>query len=295
MARPPVRPQALRGKIFRGSTAVHSGRLTRAQLRTSAWRRVFPDVYACTSLAVTHRISAIAAAGVLLPGAIVCGRSAAALWGVPLVGPADDVELTVPTTCRAGAVRGVQVSRRSLASADVTRRDGVAVTTPLRTALDLGRITPFDEAVVAIDRFLRARLVRLADLQESAASLSGPGCRQVRRAVASADGLAESPPETRLRLALGRSPLPTPVAQYVVRDGDGRIARVDFAWPDHRVALEYEGAWHGEGHQVGKDRKRLNRLAAAGWLVVFVTAEDMRRLDELFVRIAAALKSRAYA
>ena len=111
----------------------------------------------------------------------------------------------------------------------------------------------------------------------------------------SADGLAESPPETRLRLALSRSRLPAPLAQFVVRDGDGFIARVDFAWPEHRVALEYEGAWHGEGHQVGKDRRRLNRLSAAGWLIVFVTAEDMRRLDELFVRIAVALKSRRYA
>jgi very-short-patch-repair endonuclease len=110
-----------------------------------------------------------------------------------------------------------------------------------------------------------------------------------------ADGLAESPPETRLRLALARSSLPTPVAQFVVRDSGGRFARVDFAWPEHRVALEYEGAWHGEGHQVGKDRKRLNRLAAAGWLVVFVTAEDMRRPDELFARVAMALKSRSYA
>jgi hypothetical protein len=295
VARPPVRPPALRGKVFRGSAAVRSGRLTRAQLRTSAWRRVFPDVYACASLAVTHRISALAAAGVLMPDAVLSGRSAATLWGVPLASPADDVELTVPVTCRSGAVRGVQVSRRSLAASDITRRDGVALTTPLRTALDLGRITPFDEAVVAIDRFLRTGLVRLEDLRASAASMSGPGCRQVRRAVTSADGLAGSPPETRLRLALGRSRLPAPVAQFVVRDGGGFIARVDFAWPEHRVALEYEGAWHGEGHQVGKDRRRLNRLSAEGWLVVFVTAEDMRRLDELFARIAAALKSRSYA
>ncbi len=295
MARPPVRPPSLRGKIFRGSNAVRSGRLTRAQLRTAAWRRLFTDVYACTSLATTHRISAIAAAGVLLPDSVVCGRSAATLWGVPLVGPTDDVELIVPATCRAGAIRGVQVSRRSLATRDVTRRDGVALTTPTRTALDLGRIAPLDEAVVAIDRFLRAGLVRLDDLRESAASMPGPGCRQIRRAVALADGLAESPPETRLRLALGRSSLPAPVAQFVVGDADGRIARVDFAWPEHRVALEYEGAWHGEGHQVGKDRKRLNRLSAAGWLVVFVTAEDMRRLDELFVHIAVTLKSRRYA
>jgi hypothetical protein len=295
VARPPVRPPVLRGKVFRGSAAVRSGRLTRAQLRTSAWRRVFPDVYACASLPMTHRIRAAAAARILLPGAVLCGRSAAAVWGVPLAGGGDDVELAVPSTCRAGAVRGLQVTRRSLPDEDVTRRNGLAVTTPLRTALDLGRIVPLDEAVVALDKFLRAGLVTLGELRDAAAVTPGPGCRQIRRAVALADGLAESPQETRLRLALGRSHLPAPVAQYVVRDADGFIARVDFAWPEHRIALEYEGAWHGERQQVAKDRRRLNRLSAAGWQVVFVTAEDLRHPEQLIARIAAALRARAYA
>jgi len=117
----------------------------------------------------------------------------------------------------------------------------------------------------------------------------------VRCAVGLADGLAESPQETRLRLTLGRSRLPAPVAQFVVRDNGGFVARVDFAWPGHRLALEYEGAWHGQGHQVAKDRRRLNRLAAAGWQVLFVTAEDLRHPEELLARIAAALVARAYA
>jgi hypothetical protein len=281
--------------VFRGSAAVLSGRLTRAQLRTSAWRRVFPDVYACASLPMTHRLRAAAAARILVPGAVLCGRSAAAVWGVPLAGGDDVVELAVPSTCRAGAVRGLRVTRRSLPDEDVTRRNGVAVTTPLRTALDLGRILPLDEAVIALDRFLRAGLVTLGDLRDAAAVTSGPGCRQIRRAVGLADGLAESPQETRLRLALGRSHLPAPVAQYVVRDADGFIARVDFAWPEHRIALEYEGAWHGERQQVTKDRRRLNRLSAAGWQVVFVTAEDLRHPEQLIARISAALRARAYA
>jgi very-short-patch-repair endonuclease len=85
------------------------------------------------------------------------------------------------------------------------------------------------------------------------------------------------------------------VAQYVVRDADGFIARVDFAWPEHRIALEYEGAWHGERQQVTKDRRRLNRLSAAGWQVVFVTAEDLRHPEQLIARISAALRARAYA
>jgi very-short-patch-repair endonuclease len=84
------------------------------------------------------------------------------------------------------------------------------------------------------------------------------------------------------------------VAQHVVRDGHGRfLARVDFGWPEHKVALEYEGAWHGERQQVDKDRDRLNKLTAEGWLVIFVTAAHLRRPEDVVARVAAALASRA--
>ncbi|MGY2084654.1 endonuclease domain-containing protein [Blastococcus sp. SYSU DS0539] len=114
-------------------------------------------------------------------------------------------------------------------------------------------------------------------------------------AASRADGLAQSPQETRLRLLLDRSKLPRPVAQYEVRDAGGFVAFVDFGWPEHRVALEYDGVWHGAPQQVGKDRRRLNRLTAAGWTVVFVTAADLRDPVALVARIAAALRAPRYA
>ena len=91
----------------------------------------------------------------------------------------------------------------------------------------------------------------------------------------------ESPQETRLRLLLVRSGLPVPVAQHVVRHGSRFVARVDFAWPQCRLALEYDGAWHGEREQFARDRERLNRLLAVGRRVVFVTARDLHRPQEL--------------
>jgi very-short-patch-repair endonuclease len=72
--------------------------------------------------------------------------------------------------------------------------------------------------------------------------------------VAAADGLAESQQETRLRLLLHGSKLPRPVAQFSVYDDVGFVARVDFAWPEQRVAVEYEGRWHGERQHVATDR-----------------------------------------
>jgi very-short-patch-repair endonuclease len=65
------------------------------------------------------------------------------------------------------------------------------------------------------------------------------------------------------------------------------VARLDFAWPERRVALEYEGAWHTT--RIGADRRRIEALQAAGWRVLFVTAADLRSPVELLVRIAAAL------
>ncbi len=56
------------------------------------------------------------------------------------------------------------------------------------------------------------------------------------------------------------------------------------------MAVEYDGLWHAEDKQFAKDRRRLNKLRAAGWTVVFVTAADLLRPEELIAQIAAALR-----
>ncbi len=271
--------------MFRGSHALGAGLLTRAQLRSSAWRRLYPDVYACTSLQLDHAIRAMAVARLLLRGAVVSGRSAAVLWGVDLAGPGDPVSCTVPPLCRSGAFDGVAVTRRALTPDEVTRREFVPVTTPLRTALDLCRTRPLDDAVVDLDRFLGGGSVDLAAVRSAAAGLTGRDCRHVRSVAALADGLAGSPQETRLRLLLARAGVPAPVAQFVIRDGGRFIARVDFAWPQYRLALEYDGAWHGDPAQFRADRVRLNGITSAGWRTVFATAADIRRPADLLGRL----------
>ncbi len=213
------------------------------------------------------------------------------LWDVGLVGAADDVEVTPAAGSRAGAVPGVRGTRRRLPAGEATVRRGVAVTTPLRTALDLGRIQPPDDAVIALDRFLGTGLVFLDGIRAAALHATGRDCRRIRAAVDLADGLAESPQETRLRLLIHRAGLPRPVARYRIRV-DGRfVARPDFAWPEERLAVEYDGAWHGEPGRFRRDRQRLNRLTAAGWRVLFVTAADLRDPARLIARIAQALAS----
>jgi hypothetical protein len=288
---PPRRPPDLHRKLFRGSTVVARGRLTRGELRSPAWQRLFRDVYACSEVTLTHEVRAVAAAAILLPGAVVTGRSAAVLWGIPAAETHDDVELTVPPGSRVTASPGVRVRRRVLASDLVVRRLRVRVTTPLATAVDLARTEPLDDAVVLLDRMVDARLTTLAGIREAVALTNGRGCRTARVAASLADGLAGSPPETRLRLLLRRAGLPAPVPQYVIRDQRGFVARVDFAWPEQKLVVEYDGLWHRDPAQFEADRRRLNRLTAAGWRVVFVTAADMHRPEELVRRIAAALAS----
>ncbi|WP_299954321.1 endonuclease domain-containing protein [uncultured Modestobacter sp.] len=288
MPRPVHRPAQLRGRVFRGTSAVRGGLLTPDCLRGPAWVRLFPDVYADAALDVTHTVRARAVGRLLLPHGVVSGASAAALWGLTdLTRPEDDVEVTVAPGTPRGAAAGVVVRRRALPVDQVRPVEGVRATAPETTALELAGRLPPDDGVVLLDRFVAARLTTLTTLQLTAAELTGRGSRRARAACALADGLAASPPETRLRLLLSRSSLPPAVAQHAVRRDGVFLARVDFAWPERRIALEYEGAWHTT--RIAADRRRIEALQAAGWRVLFVTAADLHSPADLLARIAAAL------
>ncbi|RBY86613.1 endonuclease domain-containing protein [Blastococcus sp. TF02A-30] len=289
----PHRPHQLSGALFRGSAVIEDGLLTRHQLQSSAWRRLFPDVYADARLPVTHALRARAALRHLHPGAVAAGRTAAVLWGIDLAGPQDDVEVVLPAGSRARPVPGLRITRRHLHRDDVVSRQGLRTTSAVRTAVDLARTRPLQEAVIAVDRFLLPGTALITDVRSAAAALTGRDCRYVREVVGRADGLAGSPQETRLRLLVHSSGLPAPVAQHPIRRNGRFVARVDFAWPELRVALEYDGAWHGEPGQFARDRERLNRLTAAGWVVVFVTARDLRDPERLITRLAEVLASRS--
>jgi Protein of unknown function (DUF559) len=286
--RPAAVPDALRDGVFRGSWAVSSRLLTRRQLERATWRRLWHDIYAHAALPVTHQLRAEGAC-LLLPHAIVTGKSAAVLWGVELAGPEDDVEVTLPPSSGPRRHPGLVVRRAAIPREHRWRRSDVPVTTPVATAVRLAVALPGDDAVVAIDQMIASGFADLEPVRALAAVGVGPGSARARAVCDLADGLAGSPQETRLRLLIHRSGLPAPVAQFQVRDGRGNIARVDFGWPERKVAVEYDGLWHADDKQFAKDRRRLNRLRAAGWTVVFVTAVMLARPQELIAEIASAL------
>ena len=287
---PPVAlvPAELRDGVFLGSVAVGAGVLSRRQLAGRTWRRLFTDVYVHRDVEVTHELR-VRGAVLLHPSGVVTGVSAAVLWGLDLTRPEDDVELTLAPGTAMLSVQGLRARRAAVPARDVVRRRGLRVTTPALTAVRLADHLPREAAVCAVDQLIATGAVGLAAVRERARRAYGPGSARARAVAALADGRAGSPQETRLRLLVGRSPLPPPVPQFEVHDGGRFVARVDFAWPEQRVALEYDGLWHAEPGQFARDRERLNRLTAAGWTVVFVTAADLHRPAELVSRIAAVL------
>jgi hypothetical protein len=131
----------------------------------------------------------VAAARLLVPGAVVSGRSAAVLWGIPEAERDDDVELTVPpgsTVCR---VSGIRVRRRLLSPAQIAERRRFRVTTAEATAIDLARTGSLDSAVALIDQFIAERVTDLVRVRAAAEDETGRGCRRVRSAASLAADL----------------------------------------------------------------------------------------------------------
>lgn len=295
MPRPPTRPAPLQGRVFRGSAVVSEGLLTVKQLRSSAWVRLRQDVYADASLPRTHRLL-ISAVGLTLPGgAGFTGRSAAVLWGVPdLAGPSDPVEVVLPGGLRWHPGEGVCV-RRTAARRVLLRVGKWQCTSRVDTAIEVIRRGTVDDAVVMLDRMVVGGMVSLSSVRNAVEALPrGRGSAQAAKVADLADGLAESPQETRLRLVLHRAGLPSPAAQFRVFDAAGFVARVDLAYPDLKIAIEYDGLWHGDRRAFLADRRRLNRLGAAGWVVLHVTVDDLRHPERLAARVRA-LRSRRLA
>ena len=173
--RPAAVPDALTKDAFLGRDAVRAGLLSRRQLESRAWRRLFRDCNVHGDVPVTHLLR-VEAACLLLPDAVVSGRSAAVLWGVDLAGPADDVEVTCDPGSHPRRIPGITVRRAVLPPQDRWRRVGLPVTTAEATALRLASVLPGDDAVVAVDSMLAAAPIDLESLRVRAATARGAGC-----------------------------------------------------------------------------------------------------------------------
>jgi len=296
-------PTALRGKAFLARDAIAAGLLTPDHLRSRAWKRMFQGVYADSRLAVTHAIRCAAALEFVLPaGAVIAGRSAAMMLGVEIGAAADPVEALVPLDALPCRHRGILVHRGPLADQDRLHKRGLPITSPARTCWDLARWLEPVEAVAWIDRMIALGCVSSADLDAFGNRRHqlprARGWRRFDTVLPLVDGRSESPPESRLRVRLTLAGLPPAEVQFTILDEDGRfVARVDLAWPDLRIAVEYDGLWHvGSAAQMHADRRRLNGLAGLGWTVLHVTSARLRDdFPALVAEIRTAMRRRAAA
>ena len=275
--------------VFIGSHAIAEGVLTRKQLRERSYRRLVQGVYADPALPFDHRLRSVGAARLFPPGVAVGGHSAAAWYGAPFAGPHDPVTVIAPPSVRWTGPREVRVHRAELSPAEVEWHDDVPVTAPARTAWDVAALEPLGTAVAALDAMVKAGTVHLSDLVAMAAAADGRWrVTRVRRAFPLVGPRAESAPESRVRVALVVAGL-APVPQFEIWHDGGFLGRVDFAFPEQRVAVEYEGAYHFDGTQIARDDVRIAGLEAAGWRVIRLSAADLRDLDTVVARVRAAL------
>ncbi|SCG77706.1 Transcriptional regulator, AbiEi antitoxin, Type IV TA system [Micromonospora echinaurantiaca] len=133
-------------------------------------------------------------------------------------------------------------------------------------------------AVGIVDSLLARGLTTRAALADVAThNAERPGGRRASWVFGLADPGAQSPPESHLRVRLVLAGLPRPVVQHPVRLPNGLVLHPDLAWPECRAAVEYDGHWHADADQLHADRRRLNQLVSAGWLVLHVTSRRLHR------------------
>lgn len=213
-------------------------------------------------------------------GASVSHWSAA--WMHGMVGRCRaPIHITVPGN-GGRSLSGVRVHRaRSLSDADTVQVDGLRVTTPARTVLDIAARAP-DHDVLRLIR--EGEYLGLLPTGALLAVVSThprhPGAARIRRVdpVTATAALRQTPLEDELEALIATLPVPTPQRQLPVRGASGAWYRLDFGWPDFRLATEADGrSAHERSASLDSDRFRDNDLAAVGWQTLRFTHLQIAR------------------
>ncbi len=275
---------------FLGSEAVRRGELSAYQLHRR-YRPIYRNVYVGKDATLTALTRARAAWLWSGGNATLTGLSAAAVLGTKWLNADDPAELSRPNR---HAPRGIVVRSYDLDSREVSVVNGIRITSPERTAFDVGRILPWRKAVPVLDALANVTKLEVGDVLALADVKSGVrNIRRLRSTLRLVDGGAESPQESRLRLLLVTAGLPPPETQIEFTDefGIARI-RVDMGWREWRVAVEYDGVQHwSDRYQRSWDIDRIALLEAMGWVVVRVSAEMLSRPNVIVDRVRCKLRA----
>jgi len=245
----------------------------RVQVKNGGLVRVWYGVYGATEPDLLGRLAALD----LFMGQRVtaCMGTAAALYGFDLEN--TRVVHVLDPGVRMRPSIGLMVHQRF--GAPLRHVAGRLATAPAWTAVEVARKLARPRALAALDAALRSRTCTRADLDEAVREQKGRrGIVHVRELLHLADERAESGMESEARLVMIDHGLPRPELQYGIACRDGVMRRVDFAWPDFRVAAEYESVeWHAGRIEMLRDRMRLAAIQELGWTLIPIVVDDVRR------------------
>jgi hypothetical protein len=275
---------------------IHASELSKL-VRLGLVRRLLEGVYVAVQVPDSLDLRVEALRLVIPPGAVVTDRSAGWLHGADMIlAPGD--HLAVPAVSVFHRGRGCRLradltasGQRMMPDEDVMEVRGLLVTTPLRTACDLGRLLKREAALAALDAMLRLGAFDKDRLIEESLGFRGyRWVRQLRALAPLADSRAESPPESILRLRwLDCSGLPPPEPQRPVRAPawvDGGLYWVDLGVDDLKFGVEYDGVdFHGPARQRHDAARRTWITEEESWVLLVVGKDDLARGAGHFERL----------
>lgn len=238
---------------------------------------------------------------------VLAGPSAADAFGVPVWDLGDDVHVA-RLDGRADRRQAARVPHCStLLVEDLTFRRGLPVTSGTKTALDVVTLTDTEHALVVMDGLLRAGETTIEHLERRGRSMShDPHSLNLPIVLSRADGRHESAGESRSDWLMWRHRIPQPIPQLEIRDRwGGVVARVDFAWPELGVFLEFDGKvkyqrYRRPGESVTDAvlrEKRREELVCGltGWRCLRIVWADLHRPERTAARIRATLRGETWA
>ena len=226
------------------------------------------------------------------PSTVVVGSTAALLWGIPVPERVERGPVHVNLPVKGFHIDRAEVlcHRRQITSHEVTDRDGLRVTVPVRTLLDLGTELDTPALVAAADYILRHELATLPELVDAAERCRRRrGIVKVREALRYADPGAESPQESVMRYHLWSAGMTDLLPNRDIRDDRGRfLARGDLVDDRAKIVVEYDGLHHLTRETQLTDAERRLAVNLSGWFIVTVVAHDLREPHRVITKVRSA-------
>ncbi len=277
-------------------------------VRSGEWIRVRHGAYANASAwadldaAGRHRVTARAVLRQARTGVVLSHTSAALEFGAPDWG-LDLSNIHVSRTDgKAGrAEAGVRQHSGLIQDGDLVRLGSLQVMSATRAALELTTIAGTEESLCVVNHLLHSGHTSQEGLHQRYESMERwPNSLKTDLVLRLADPRIESVGETRTYFACFREGLPMPQCQFEIKDNAGRvIARVDFAWPEFGVFLEFDGKVKYEkllrqgeraSDVVFREKRREERICRlTGWRCIRVSWEDVENPQRLAAIIRGAL------